>query len=176
MKEAKKQVKKPRVAKLVKKPPVKSDKCPDNPVDLCTEFMKKSVFGWQEWVLDANTAYKACCKKNPPKPPKLPRTDCTDKNECEDVCDLFKDWAKEISNWAEKLTNAVDKCFDKWQPKVRVPRVPEARCEKCGQVCHTIRRFHEDLAKWGEDIRYPLNDLCQRPGPGLVPEPPKPPF
>jgi hypothetical protein len=137
--------------------------------------MKKSVFKWQEWVLDANVAYTSCCKRKAPKPPKLPATDCTDKDECKDVYDLFQKWAEDITRWAKALTKAVNECFDTWEPKVYVPDVPGERV-KCDKVCQAIKNFHVKLAAWGEDVRYPLNEICTSPGPGLVPKPPPPPF
>jgi hypothetical protein len=59
---------------------------------------------------------------------------------------------------------------------VPVPKVPERKRVKCEKICDTIQNFHVKLAAWGEDVRYPLNELCKSPGPGLVPKPPPPPF
>lgn len=142
----------------------------------CTDFMKDVVMEWRDWILRAANAYTDCCQKAGPKQPGVPTPDCKSMTDFEDLCELFRDWAKDVRKWAKDFGKDVDKCFSGWDPGVKVPGMPKGPCKDCGQFRTQVRVFHLLLAAWAEDVRYPLNEICTQPTPGRVPEPPPPPF
>lgn len=149
--------------------------CPDDPAEICREFEGKSVFGWNAFIGQVSGAFYACCRKRPPDPPALPEK-CDDPEDVKEVCAIFRSWARDIRKWARTFTRELERCFPDWDASVAPPAVPGGPCKTAQATCSQISGFHKELAKWAEDIRYPLNEICEDPGPDRVDPPPDPPF
>lgn len=148
--------------------------CPDDPKALCATFKVESADPWTAWAARVHIRYTECsCGNDLPDSPRQFTYECSQAGSCEEVCDAFRDWAFSYRRWALRITKLIDECFDDWQPNRKVPFVP--RCGNCQQTCQAMQRFHRKLIAWADDIRYPLNEICD-PGPtDRVPPPPTPP-
>jgi hypothetical protein len=150
--------------------------CPDDPQEVCTEFMEKSVMEWEIWVAQATARFYSCCGEYGPAAPTPTRLKCSEMDDdCKQLCRAASSWALGLAHWARDFEKDVIDCIPDWKPSAKIPPNLTGSCRNCGEACTAIQEFHKGLVTWGEDVRTALNDICTAP-PGKVPPPPPPPF
>jgi len=148
--------------------------CPDDPQEVCTEFMKKSVMEWEIWVAQATARFYSCCDDYGPAAPTPTRLNCPEMDDCKELCRAASSWAQHLAKWARDFEKDVKDCFS-WTPSAKIPPNLTGSCRNCDEACTVIVEFHKGLGAWGSQVATALNDMCKGP-PGKVPPPPPPPF